>query len=875
MPTPSPPKIARRFLQWHCAPELLEEVEGDLNEEYEAVFDEKGARKARIFYCLEVLRFMRMYKPRKRIKTLNQIDMFFNYLKVAFRNLSKHKAYSAINIAGLVIGITCSFLIFLYVKAELSFDQFHQLSHKIHRTQHIYSFMNAQAGPTFKQRYPEVEDFVRVHPWFNNSRVTLEDQQEFFDAMYMVDHNFLDVFSFEIIAGDQESPLDSPDKVVLTESLAVKYFPNQSAIGQNMKVLGWGNREYSLTVSAVIKDIPFNSHLQFDFLVPFQLLEDDPRITIMESWVNDWVATYLVLDEQADVRRLELAYNDLWQEFTGTEPGEETIRIMPLEKLHLHSAYLEVDYARQGDISQVRIFGAVAIIILLIACINFMNLATARASKRSKEVGVRKVMGAFKKQLIFQFLSEAFVITFIGGFIAAFLVYAFISPLERMSGLALTEFLSRPLELILPFVLIVLFTAVLAGAYPAFVLSAFQPAAILKGKSGNSGRNSWLRKGLVVFQFTVSVVLILAALVAYGQMNYVKTKSLGFKPAELISLGHGNAWTMRQKWNLIKAELEAMPGVTEVFASRMLPGDNAYSWGYKFEGFTEDPHGEGWAGYYLGPGAIEGFGMELIMGRGFDESIPSDSNAWVLNETAWKQAIERYGDLWKEPIGKRIEYYTTNSGDWNMDKVGTVIGVVKDFHHHGLQEVIEPLVIHNAPSSNILVRVRKGEVQRTLTALEEKWEQFGSTNAFNYRLLDQHFNRLYAQEDQFSQLILIFCGLAIFIACLGLLGLASFTAEQRIKEIGVRKVLGATVRQILWLLSLSFLKLISLAVLIAIPLGFFLTNAWLSNFAFRISLSWQYFALSILATGIIAMLTVGYHSLKAAMDNPTNSLRYE
>ena len=256
--------------------------------------------------------------------------MIFNYLKVALRNLQKHKAYSAINIAGLVIGITCSFLIFLFVKAELSFDQFHIQSHKIHRTQHIYSFMNAQAGPTFKERYPEVEDFVRVNPWFNHSRVTLANQQEFFDRMYIVDHNFLDVFTFEIMAGDRETPLSGPDKVVLTESLAEKYFPNQSAIGQNLKAMGWGNREYNLTVSAVIKDVPFNSHMQFDFLVPFQLLEDDPRITIMESWVNDWIATYLVLDEQADVRGLELAYNDLWEEHTGLEPSDETIRIMPL-----------------------------------------------------------------------------------------------------------------------------------------------------------------------------------------------------------------------------------------------------------------------------------------------------------------------------------------------------------------------------------------------------------------------------------------------------------------------------------------------------------------------------------------------------------------
>jgi len=871
---PQPPKLARRFLYWHCAPELLEEIEGDLNEEFEAVFQEKGARSARIFYCLEVLRFMRMYKPRKRIRTLSNLDMLYNYFKIAFRNLAKHKAYSAINIAGLVIGITCSFLIFLYVRAELSFDQFHTQAANIHRMQHIYSFIGAPEGPAYKERFPEVRDYVRVHPWQEDTRVQLPNQDEFYDDMYIVDANFLDVFSFEIVQGDRENPLDAPDKMVITESLAKRYFPGQDAVGQSLKVRGVTATDWNMVVSAVIKDVPYNSHLQFDFLVPMQLLKNDPAITIMDSWINDWLATYLVLEEGADVRKLEKANDAIWQEMTNTEITDR-IRLMPLDKIHLHSAYLEVDFASQGDIGQVRIFGAVAVIILLIACINFMNLATARASKRSKEVGVRKVMGAFKKQLIVQFLSEALLITFISATIATGLVWLLIPSLENMSGLSFAGFLDEPAKLLIPFITTIFITSLLAGAYPAFVLSAFQPAAILKGKSGNSGRSVLLRKGLVVFQFAVSIVLVLGAIVAYNQMQYVRNKSLGFKPERVISMYYGNPGLLRQKWNMIKGELEAMPAVNDVFASRMIPGDNAYSWGYKFEGFTEDPHGEGWAGYYLGNGAIEGFGMELIAGRGFSETVNTDSTAWILNESAWKQAIERYGDLWKDPIGKKIEYYTTNSGDWRMVKTGTVIGIVKDFHHHSLQDPIEPLVIHNASSNKILVRVNEGEVQNTLAVLAEKWESFGSISPFNYKLIDQEFNQHYQKEDQFSQLILIFCGLAIFVACLGLLGLASFTAELRIKEIGVRKVLGASVSSVLWLLSSSFLKLIGLAVLIAAPLGYLLMGSWLQNFEYHISVSWYYYIYAILLTGVIALLTVGYHSLKAATDNPTRSLRYE
>ncbi len=869
-----PPKLARRFLYWHCDPELLEEIEGDLNEEFEEIASEKSPFKARLFYLLEVVRFVRMYKPRKKLKSLNRLDMIFNNIKMAFRTMRKHKAYAAINLLGLIIGITCSFLIFLYVKAELSFDKFHELSDRIYRIQHSYSFMNAQAGPTYKSTFPEVEDYTRIYPWFSETRVALPDQQEYFDDLYIVDSNFLDVFSFKVVRGNRSTALNSPDKVVITQSMAGKYFPREDALGKSLKVSGWRGKEYHLQVSAVIEDVPFNSHLKFDLLVPFQLLEDDPTVTIMNSWINDWVATYFVIDKQADIKKLEDAYNPIWEEATGLE-ATGSIRLMPLEKAHLHSAYLDIDFVPHGDINQVRIFSAVSIIILLIACINFMNLATARASRRSKEVGVRKVMGAYRKQLVVQFLSEAFVITFIASIVAALLVYGLLPILENASGLELAQYLRRPGQLLFTFLAIVLGTAILAGSYPAFILSAFQPSSILRGKSGNSRMSIVLRKGLVVFQFSVSIVLILAAVVAYQQMKFVKTKSLGFEPQQLISMDFGNPSELRPKWNLIKGELEAMPAVEDVFASRMVPGDEAYSWGYKFEGFTEDPIGESWMGYYLGPGAIEGYRMELIAGRGFSEEISSDSNAWVLNESAWKLAIERYGEAWENPIGKRIEYYTTHSGDWNMDKVGTVIGVVKDFHHHGLQEPIEPLVIHNASSQNILVRVTDGELQSTLTFLEEKWQSFGSANPFNYRLIDQKFNQLYAKEDQFSRLILIFCGLAIFVACLGLLGLASFTAETRIKEIGIRKVLGASVSSVLWLLSSSFLKLIGLAVLIAAPLGYFLTSNWLNNFAYRIKVGWQYFLYSMLLTVIIAALTVGYHSLKAAMDNPTKSLRYE
>ena len=875
MPQLQPPKLARKFLQWHCDSELLEEIEGDLNEEFEALLSDKGKFRARLFYLIEVLRFMRMYKPRKRIKTLNQLDMLLNYFKMACRNLLKNRAYTAINLSGLVIGITCSFLIFLYVRAELSFDGFHSKADQIYRLQHVYGFMNAPIGPAYKAAYPEVEDYVRVYPWLDNTRVVLPDQKEFYDELYIADENFFEVFDFQFLSGNRAQCLSGPNQVVLTESMAIKYFGSADALGKTLTIEGMRQGDLPVLVSAVIADLPFNSHLQFDLMLSWQVLENDPTLRIRDSWINDWVGVYLVIEPEADIDQLaSVAYKQLWNTTTGTDPFD-SLRIMPLKQLHLNSAYLDADYTSNGDINQVRIFGAIAFIILLIACINFMNLATARSSRRSKEVGVRKVMGAYRQQLVTQFLAESFLITCLGALLSCGLIYLLIPMLEGMTELRFSSMFSNAWDVVLPFLLIVFFTALLAGAYPAFVLSAFHPASVLKGKQGGTAKTALLRKGLVVFQFAVSVMLILGAIVAYHQMSFVRNKSLGFQPSQVIAMTYGSPGAMQDKWTFIKGELSAVPSVTDVFASRMIPGDEAYSWGYKFDGYAEDANGDGWMGYYLGPGAIEGFGMELIMGRDFSESIPSDSNAWILNESAWKEAIEKYGEDWRNPLGKKIEYFTTNSGDWRMDKSGKVIGVVRDFHHHSLKEPIESLVIHNAPSSRVLVRVEPGTVQTTLQALASIWEGLGSESPFNYELVDQSFDQLYAQEEQFSQLILIFCALAIFVACLGLLGLASFTAEMRIKEIGVRKVLGANVSGILWLLSASFLRLIVLAMFIALPLGYFMVNRWLDNFQYRIAVEWPYFLYAVMATTVIALLTVGYHSVKAAIDNPVKSLRHE
>lgn len=876
MATPS--KFADRLLSYLVSQEFYEEISGDLAEEYQEYAQVKGKFRANLTYLIEVIRYARMYRAERNYQSTNSFSMLQNYIKVAFRNLIKHKSYSIINISGLGVGLACVFMIFLFIKVETSYDKFHKNGSDIYRLQHVYGYINAQAAPTYERDYAEVISSTRINFWKTDKKISLSNDEIYYEDVLLADSNFFSFFSFPLIRGDKASCLRDRNSMTISESYARKLFGDEDPIGQVLQVEDMINgQELPYKVTAVFKDIPFNSHLQFDMVAPFKVMYDDPSINILELWPNDWIGSYVQLKPGTDPEYMEEKYQEMWNKYYDAEADSITIDFMALEDLYLKSYDLRSDYAEHGNINQVRIFSAIAIIILLIACINFMNLATARSSKRSKEVGVRKVMGAFRKQLIIQFFAESTIMTILALILASIILVVVIPPINRLTGINLLLGLNQIVPVVIGVILLTIITILIAGSYPALFLSSFQPISILSGNAtGNNGKAA-IRKALVIFQFTISIALIIGSLVVYKQMLFVKQKDLGFEPDNVVVMNFGNMEDFGRKWHRVKNQVQSIPGVKSVMAGRMVPGDNAFYWGYKFEDFTdyEDPYGDAWKGFYIGYNTLDGLGVELLMGRTFSEDIPTDSTAFILNESGWKRAIEEYGESWNEPIGKTIEYYTTHSGDWAMDKKGVVVGVVKDFHHHSLEREIDPLVIHNVPSRKLMVKVDAEKTNEVIASIESLWVEWNAPTTFNYQFLDEQFEAAYRDEEQFNQFILIFCLLAIAIACMGLYGLSSFVAEQRIKEIAVRKALGASEHKIVQMLSIHFLKLVGISIIVATPVAYYYINQWLANFAYRIDLSWIYFVIGSIAAAVIAIATISFHSIKAATSNPVNSLRTE
>lgn len=874
----TPPKFTTRLLFYLVSQEFFEEISGDLAEEYMEYVQTEGKLRANFTYLTEVIRYVRMYRAERNYQSTNSVSMLQNYIKVAFRNLIKHKSYSIINISGLGIGLACVFMIFLFIKVETSYDKFHENGSDIYRLQHVYGYINAQAAPTYERDYTEVINSTRINFWKTNKRISLSNEEIYYEDVLLADSNFFSFFSFPLIRGDKKSCLNDKNSIAISQSYAKKFFGDKDPIGQVMQVQDMINgRELPYKVAAVFEDVPFNSHLQFDMVAPFSIMYDDPSINILELWPNDWIGSYIQLKPGTNPESIEEKYQEMYNKYYDAEADSITIDLMPLEDLYLKSYDLRADYADHGNINQVRIFSAIAIIILLIACINFMNLATARSSKRSKEVGVRKVMGAFRKQLIIQFFAESTIMTILALILASVILLLVIPPVNRIANINLLLGMDQIVPVVIGVILLTIITILIAGSYPALFLSSFQPVSILSGNATGNGGKGVIRKALVIFQFTISIALIIGAMVVYNQMLFVKQKDLGFEPENVVVMNFGNTEEFGRKWHRVRSQVQSMPGVKSVMAGRMVPGDNAFYWGYKFEDFTEyeDPYGDAWKGFYIGYHTLDGLGVEVLMGRTFSEDIPTDSTAFILNESGWKRAIEEYGESWNEPIGKTIEYYTTHSGDWAMDKKGVVVGVVKDFHHHSLEREIDPLVIHNVPGRKLMMKVEAEKTNEVIASIENLWTEWNVPTTFNYQFLDEEFEAAYRDEDQFNQFILIFCMLAIAIACMGLYGLSSFVAEQRIKEIAVRKVLGASENKIVGMLSLDFLKLVGISVIVGTPVAYYFINQWLANFAYRIDLSWYYFVVGSIAAAAIAILTISYHSIKAATSNPVNSLRSE
>ncbi|MEQ9426901.1 MAG: ABC transporter permease [Cyclobacteriaceae bacterium] len=874
MKSPSP--ILIRIFK-ACSPKAgFDDIEGDQLELYQERLEKSGKYLADLHFLKDAfsLLYLKLISKRRSKYTTHNL-MLKNYFKIASRNLLKDKSYAFINISGLAIGMACAFIILIYVKLELSYDTFHQKADQIYRMQHIYSVVGAPNGPGIVQEYPEAIDVTRIHPWSEDRRIKVNDQ-EFFEDLWYADENFFETFSFKFIRGDPSTSLQDIHSIVLTQSLAERYFGDDDPIGKTIVIESLDqNPETPVKVTGVIEDIPYNSHLQFEQIVPFKNIERNPNVSVVDSWINDWIATYLVLEKGADPTRIEADYPRFFEEKSGNE-WTDPFRLMPMLDVRHKSSHLNFDFIEQGNIDHIRIFSIVAILVLLIACINYMNLATAKAVQRAKEVGIRKVMGAVKQQLISQFMVESILISILAVMLGGMIIWLSLPLIYQVSGIDLTQGLTNINTLIFYGIVITLTTGFVSGSYPALYLSSFGAAQILR-ESKNPGKGSaFIRKSLVVLQLIVSVSLIVGTIVVIDQMNFIKNKDLGFNAEQVLVFQYGRKPAVNEKWDLINPAISSIPGVVEVASSSSVPGNISPYWGYQFEGDEADEGGDGWPGYYMGPNALDILDIEVVMGRTFSDEIHSDSAAFILNERAWKEAITTYGDHWNEPLGKTIGYYEQGSDGMELLKRGPVIGVIKDFHHRSLQNGMESIVfqMHDV-NDKILVKVEASSVNKVVSSIEQNWRNWGSAKPFSYEFLDQQFAKYYEAEERFSKMLYVFCNIAIFIACLGLYGLASFTAQRRFKEIGIRKVLGASVGTIFQMITSDFVKLIGLALLVAFPLSWYLADQWLNNFEYRIDISWISFLIATLTTIIISLATVSWQSLKASVSNPVDSLRAE
>ena len=799
--------------------------------------------------------------------------MLKNYLKTTFRNLSRHKGYAFINIFGLAVGMACCILILSYILTELSYDKYHEHTDQIYRVATDVNaggfiaklaISNAPLGPALKNNYPEVLQFARIQPR-DKQFVAYENRRFFEGGVLWADNSIFNVFSFPFTKGDPVSALQTANSIVLTEESAKKYFGDTDPLG---KMLRFNNQD-NFTVTGVVEKVPHNSHFSFDMLCSLETRYAQNREN-MEVWLNFNLYTYLLLPEDYDFKILEQKLPEVVDKYMGNDlkamGGEIHYFLQPLTGIHLHSN-LENEISGNSRISYIYIFSAIALFILLIACINFMNLATARSAVRAKEVGLRKVVGALKKQLIMQFVGESLLIS-IFAFIFSLVLLRFVLPVfSSISGRDLhLDFMGIP-WLIPGLIGLVIFVGLIAGSYPAFFLSSFKPVTVLKGQIKSGRASTTFRCILVISQFVISITLIIGTSIILKQLNFVKNKNLGFDKGNLIVSELMNS-RLRQSQQSIKAELKKVPGVINAATSHVVPGQDANVQPFIPEGFSQE-QAQMMQSINIDPEFIPTYGIELIEGRNFSHEFTTDADkAVIINETA----MRKFG--WDTAVGKTIQVPGNIVSEWNQR---SIIGVVKDIHIDSLHSIIMPLCLSNESNyfNTITIRINPKNVSETLGLLQEKWKTIDPVNPFDFFFLDEYFGRQYASDERLRNIFGAFTLFAIFIACLGLFGMASFMAEQKTKEIGIRKVLGASIPGVVTLMSRDFIKLVLAANVIAWPIAYFTMQSWLQNFAYQTGITiWIFVQTAALAIGI-ALITVSYQSIKSAFTNPVDAIKHE
>ncbi len=799
--------------------------------------------------------------------------MLKNLFKIAIRNIVKEKTYSAINILGLTIGITCSLFLLMYILDELSYDRYHKNAENIYRVvsnikepDNAFTWAVAQIplAEELRDNYPEVKNAVR---FFGLGRNLYKngDSQFYEEDFYLADSTVFDMFSYEFLAGDPSTSLDNPFSVVLTEKIAKKYFASASAaLGQSIQ----NPQGEEFKVTAILKDVPLNSHFRFDALVS---RSSNPGYN--GDWGNFGVFTYLQLPEGYDLSKMQASLDKVIKEKVDPIFEQYGIKIryelQKITDIHLHSK-IQDEAEAGGDISYIYIFAAVAAFMLIIACINYMNLATARSANRSKEVGIRKVMGSQRRQLVMQFITESMVISLIALAVSLILIYALLPGFNTLSNKELPfSYILQP-SVILSLVGIILFVGIVGGSYPAFYLSGFNPVSVLKGKLAARGGSVIFRKALVVAQFAISIFMLISTLVVFDQLQYIRNKDLGFDKARVIRLNLSER-DMQAKSQVLVERLKQLPEVTGVGMANASPGQGIGKLLLKVEDEEGKLTDRGIDLFQADFDFVKTMGMEIVTGRDFSRDIVSDTTFAVLVNEAMVRRM-----AWKNPLGKKFIFQGGGPNGTDIEK--HVTGVVKDYHQNSLYDEIEPLMIVLDKNQNyVFVRTTEGDVRKSIAAVEQGWKDVFPNASFEYNFLDQDFNSQYKADEKRSQIFTAFSGLTILIACLGLLGLSAFTTEQRTKEIGVRKVIGASVNGLVVLVSKEFFILVGIGMVLAFPLAWYFTENWLQNFAYRIDLKaeWPTFLVSALLAFIITLVTVGYHVIRAASSNPVKALRDE
>lgn len=910
LPYYEPPARILRFLRWFCAPSFLEEVEGDLHELFQEEVEEYGLKRARRRFLFTALQYINPYFYGKKNLTVylsHQPDMFRHYFKISFRQLLKQRFYALINIFGLAIGLACGIVVLLFVYDESSYDAYHHDTDRLYRlsiqgvemssgNESLSATTPILWGPALQKDYPEVENYARFvrltspeDPW------ELKVGENAFmesDILY-ADPSALELFNWPLIQGDKKAVLAEPRSVVLTEAMAHKYFGDENPVGKTIlldprrrdrdgKLTG---ETFEHTVTGVLESIPRRSHFNFDFLLPSRDLNgiyggDVTSGADLDSWF--WRGrvgyTYLKLQPGTRPEALQTKFDGFLDQYLGdatTSRGYYYVPFLQSVKEIYLDGNMEAQLQPVGDTTYLYMFSIIALFVLIIACINFMNLSTARSAIRAKEVGLRKVVGAQRGQLISQFLSESVLISLVAFLLAVVLARLLLPVFYGYLNKEWVIDYGRELPILLSLLLIGIGVGIFSGSYPAFVLSRFRPAQVLRGWLPNSAGSALVRKGLVVFQFVISAFLIIATLTVFRQLNFMRNHELGFDQERVLVLPPEVARPLSSQYDALKGELTANPKITDITMASGVPGQGVGGDLYDEKGAAPET-AFGLGELFVDYNFVDLFDLEIVEGRNFRQEQGTDKPVRdengrirevkaVINE----EAMRKFG--WSSPeeaIGKQI-IRDPNAGDWTA----TVIGVMKDFHISSLQAPIAPVSLVLVPSySHLVIKLQAGDPAPVISEVEEVVRRLAPEATFSYSFLDESFREQYEAEQRLGEVFSYISFLAIFIACLGLLGLAAFTTNRRIKEIGIRKTLGASVSSIVALLSRDFIRLVIIAVILAVPLSIWATEKWLELFAYRISSNAVTYVLAGIIAVAIALLTISFQTVRAARSNPVQSL---